>query len=223
MGDVARRAPEPGGRARPGRRLDDLDAIDVAILRRLQEQGRIPNVRIARELGISEPTVRKRIERMIGDGIIKVVAVLDPRKTGYATDVVIGMRVEPGRALEVGRALSARDEVVYLGYVTGRYDLIVEMLFRDDEALFGFLAGELSSLNGVISTETYHVLRTEKINYDWKLPAEFGSPAGDPGGRAPSRGGRGPGARRRPGRRPPTGSGRDARAAAPPRPARGST
>lgn len=88
---------------------------------------------------VSEPTVRKRIDRLFRDEVIKVAAVLNPGKTGYATDVVIGIRVAPGKLLEVGEELAAFDEVVYLGYVTGQYDIIVEMLFRDDEALFAFL------------------------------------------------------------------------------------
>jgi Lrp/AsnC family transcriptional regulator for asnA, asnC and gidA len=156
------------------RMLDDLDATDIAILRRLQDQGRTPTAQIARRLGLSEPTVRKRIDRMFQDEIIKVVAVLNPRKTGYASDVLVGIRVEPGKIREVGQALSRLDHVVYLGYTTGRYDILVEMLFRDDERLFHFLEEELPSLHGIVSTETSHVLHAEKINYDWKLPAEFG-------------------------------------------------
>jgi Lrp/AsnC family transcriptional regulator for asnA, asnC and gidA len=156
-----------------GRDLDDLDAIDLAIIRMLQEQGRRTNAEIARSQGVSEPTIRKRIDRMFSDGIIKVVAVLNPRKTGYTTDVLIGMRVEPGRLVEVGEALAKREEVVYLGYVTGRHDILVEMLFRDTDALFESLNGDLPQIEGIVSTETYTVLRAGKINYDWKLPSQF--------------------------------------------------
>ncbi len=156
-----------------GRMLDDLDAIDIAIVRLLQEQGRTTNAHIARQLGVSEPTIRKRIDRLVQDEIIKVVAVLNPRKTGYQTDVLVGIRVQPGSLLVVGEALSRVEEVVYLGYTTGRHDILVEMLFRDDDALFEFLNGRLPSLGPIVSTETYHVLRTGKINYDWKLPIEF--------------------------------------------------
>ena len=158
-----------------GRVLDDLDAIDLAIVRLLQDQGRTTNAHIARTLGVSEPTVRKRIDRLMADEIIKVVAVLNPRKTGYATDVLVGISVEPGSLLTVGEALSRCEEVVYLGYTTGRHDILVEMLFRDDEALFEFLNSRLPPLGPIIGTETYHVLRTGKINYDWKLPIEFGT------------------------------------------------
>ena len=157
-----------------GRVLDDLDSTDLAIVRLLQDQGRTTNAHIARVLGVSEPTVRKRIDRLTQDEIIKVVAVLNPGKTGYRTDVLIGISVAPGNLLAVGEALSRREEVVYLGYTTGRHDILVEMLFRDDEALFAFLDQQLPALGPILSTETYHVLRTGKINYDWKLPIESG-------------------------------------------------
>ncbi len=155
------------------RTLDDIDATDVAILRLLQENGRLPNARIARELGLSEPTVRKRIDRMVQDDIIKVVAVLNPRKTGYSSDVLIGLRTETGRMAEVGEKLAENDRVVYLGYIAGRYDILVEMLFRDDAELFQFLNEEVPHLGGVTSSETSHVLRQGRINYDWKLPADY--------------------------------------------------
>jgi Lrp/AsnC family transcriptional regulator for asnA, asnC and gidA len=160
------------------RMLDDLDEIDIAILRLLEADGRKPTAQIARDLGVSEPTARKRIDRMFHDGIIKVAAILNPRKTGYLTDVLIGIRVRPGKLREVGQALAGRDNIVYLGYTTGRHDILMEGLFRDDEALFKFLEEDLPALEGIASTETAHVLRTEKINYDWKLPAEFGQRSG---------------------------------------------
>lgn len=156
-----------------GPTLDDLDAVDLLLLDALQRDGRQSNVALARELGVSEPTVRKRIERLMREGFLKVVAVLDPRRTPYAVDVVIGIKVRPGAALVVGENLAALDEVVYLGYTTGRFDLLVEALFRTDEDLFAFLAERVAELDGIAATETFHVLRTGKINYDWKLPREF--------------------------------------------------
>lgn len=153
--------------------LDDLDDLDLSLLQALQANGRIPNARIARELGVSEPTVRKRIERLIRDQFLKVVAVINPVRTPYHVDVVIGVRVRAGSVLEVGSALAALDEVVYVGYTTGRFDLIIEVLSRAEEDLFAFLSGRLGALDGIVSTETFQVLRTEKINYDWKLPREL--------------------------------------------------
>jgi Lrp/AsnC family transcriptional regulator, regulator for asnA, asnC and gidA len=164
--------------ARPdSRTLSDLNGTDIAILRLLEDDGRMPTAQIARSLGISEPTVRKRMERLFEDDIIKVVAVFNPRKTGYATDVLIMIRVAPGYLQRVGQALAELEHIVYLGYTTGSHDIIVEALFADDAALFQFLEQELPTLEGVVATETAHVLKTEKINYDWKLPADFGTSA----------------------------------------------
>lgn len=153
--------------------LDDLDDLDLSLLRALQANGRVPNTRIARQLGVSEPTVRKRIERLMRDQFLRVVAVINPVRTPYRVDVVIGVKVRAGSVLEAGSALAAMDEIVYVGYTAGRYDLIIEVLCRTDDDLLGFLAQRLGKLDGIVSSETFHVLRTEKINYDWKLPREF--------------------------------------------------
>jgi Lrp/AsnC family transcriptional regulator, regulator for asnA, asnC and gidA len=159
--------------ASPTRTINDLDRADIAILRLLEQDGRIPTAQMARTLGISEPTVRKRMERLFADDIIKVVAVYNPRKTSYAADALIMIRVMPGHLQAVGKALASHEAVVYLGYTTGRSDIVVEALFENDEALFRFLDEELPTFGGIVSTETAHVLRTEKINYDWKLPSSF--------------------------------------------------
>lgn len=153
--------------------LDDLDDLDAAIVVALQEDGRQSNARIARRLGVSEPTVRKRIERLIRDGFIKVTATIDPRRTPYAVDVIIAIKTRPGSALAIARELAGLEETVYVGYTTGRYDLIVEVLLRTDEDLLAFLTERLPTYDGILSTETFHVVHTGKINYDWKLPAEF--------------------------------------------------
>lgn len=154
------------------RDLFDLDEIDLQAIRYLQEDGRLSNSEIARRIGVSEPTVRKRIERLIQDGIIKVVAVLNPRRAGYAAGALVGIRTYPGQAQEVGEQLAQLNEVIYLGYITGRFDLLIEVLLHDEDEMFAFLTRRLRDFPGIAAVETFHVLRGEKINYDWKLPAE---------------------------------------------------
>lgn len=155
-----------------GRTLSDLDDCDLQIVRLLQENGRRSNSAIARGIGVSEPTVRKRIDRLIQDRIIKVAAVFDPRRTGYSTNALIGIRTHVGRVQEVGERLAQFNDVVYVGYITGRYDLLIEVMLKDDDQVFDFLTRRLRDYPGIATTETFHVLRTAKINYDWKLPDE---------------------------------------------------
>src|SRR5712692_7726192 len=75
-----------------GRTLQDLDAVDLCIIALLQENGRYSNIEMARIIGCSEPTVRKRMEKLVTDGILKVTAVLNPRKTGKVNVQVVNVR-----------------------------------------------------------------------------------------------------------------------------------
>ena len=150
----------------------DLDALDRRIIDQLQDDGRRSNVAIARALGVTEATIRNRIDRLISNGFIRIAAVIDPRKTPYLTDAMIWIRLERGLAREAGEHLASLPNVVYVAYTAGRYDMLIEALFESDDQLFEFLHGTLSKVRGVLQSETYHVLHTVKINYDWKLPLD---------------------------------------------------
>jgi Lrp/AsnC family transcriptional regulator, regulator for asnA, asnC and gidA len=156
----------------------DLDTLDRRIIDQLQDDGRRSNVAIARALGVTEATIRNRIDRLISNGFIRIAAVIDPRKTPYLTDAMIWIRLERGRAREAGEHLAALANVVYVAYTAGRYDMLIEALFESDDQLFEFLHGTLAKVPGVLESETYHVLHTVKINYDWKLPLDQLDPVG---------------------------------------------
>jgi Lrp/AsnC family transcriptional regulator for asnA, asnC and gidA len=185
----------------------DLDVLDRRIIDQLQEDGRRSNVAIARVLGVTETTIRHRIDRLIAKGFIRIAAVIDPRKTPYLTDAMIWIRLERGHAREAGEHLAALPNVVYVAYTAGRYDMLIEALFESDEQLFEFLTGTLAKIPGVLQNETYHVLQTVKINYDWKLPLDHGDAASGVRRNGRPRARRGPvptpprAAARRPGRR----------------------
>lgn len=152
----------------------DLDALDRQIIDQLQEDGRRSNVGMARALGVTETTIRHRIDRLIANGFIRIAAVIDPRKTPYLTDAMIWIGLDREKAREAGRQLAALPNVVYVAYTAGRYDMLIEALFESDDQLFEFLTTTLSKVPGVLQSETYHVLNTVKINYDWKLPLDHG-------------------------------------------------
>lgn len=154
------------------RTLADLDEHDRSIIRLLQEDGRVSNAAIARTIGTSEPTVRKRIERLVADQIIKVTAVVNPANSGYNVDILMGIRAEPGKALHVGGQLGKFEQVLYLGYTTGRFDIIANMLFRGDDELFAFFSDTISKISGIVSTESFSVMRAERVDFDWKFPTE---------------------------------------------------
>jgi Lrp/AsnC family transcriptional regulator for asnA, asnC and gidA len=162
------KAPGRAGSAPVARTLADLDDLDRAILKFLQADGRTTNALMSRSLGVSEPTIRNRINRLCGGGLVKVTAVINPRTNGFACDVLIGLECEQTAREPISTRLHAFDEVVYLGHVTGRYDLLVEMLFTDDAALFMFLNTELTQIAGITRVEILHVMKADRLDFDWR-------------------------------------------------------
>lgn len=155
-----------------GTRPDHPDALDRKILALLQDDGRMPNARIARATGVSVPTVRKRIERMVESGVVQIVGLLEPAATGYPISVMVGVNVAAGELREVGRAFAALARVCWVGYCTGRYNLLVEAVFRGSDELLEFLSGPLAPGGSIIATEVFTILGNEKFNYMWEIPED---------------------------------------------------
>jgi Lrp/AsnC family transcriptional regulator for asnA, asnC and gidA len=149
-----------------------MDELDRRIIAFLQLDGRASNVEIARALGIAEATVRKRIERLLGEGVIRIVAIPSVDKLGLEVETVILLKVEPAQALRIGEQLAAMKEVRAVRYTTGEYDLIVEAVFPSNEDLLHFLTNRLASIPGIRATATSYVLKSIKQSCDWILPRE---------------------------------------------------
>jgi Lrp/AsnC family transcriptional regulator for asnA, asnC and gidA len=149
----------------------ELDDVDRLIIRLLQDDGRRSNADMARVVGTSEQTVRNRIDKLVGNGVIDVMAILNPRAVGYAKDAIICLRVKQGHLVEVSDKLAMMDCVAYVGVLTGSFDIMIETMLRDDEHLLQFITEELQQLEGIESSETWTVLRTKKFNYAWESEA----------------------------------------------------
>ena len=144
-----------------------LDALDKAILKALQLDGRRPYAQIGRELGVPEATVRQRADRLIERGVVQVVGVTDPLAMGFGQPAFIGLRVDAGRAEEVADGVAAIEEVTYVVITAGRFDVICEVVCGDNEHLLRVLAESFGKIAGIRSTETMVELRFVKESYRW--------------------------------------------------------
>ncbi len=151
-----------------------LDDVDREILRLLGDDGRRPYAEMSRAVGVSEATVRKRLDHMVKAGVVRIIAVLNAAATGYPVDAIVGLRVRPDRLRSVGRELAALEEVAYVGYVTGSYDLVLEIITRSSRHLLAFLSDGLANIDGILSADTFEVLHTEKFSYMRDLPVGEG-------------------------------------------------
>jgi Lrp/AsnC family transcriptional regulator for asnA, asnC and gidA len=146
----------------------ELDDVDRRIMKLLRHDGRLSYAHIARTVGLSEPTVRKRIDRLVHAGAIINAARINPAPIGFPIDAMIGIKVVRGRVTEVGRRLAQMENVAYVAYVAGGFDIIIEAFLPHTEGLFKFLNEDLDRIDGIASTETWNVLRTEKFFYNWE-------------------------------------------------------
>jgi Lrp/AsnC family transcriptional regulator, regulator for asnA, asnC and gidA len=146
----------------------ELDDVDRHIMKLLRHDGRLSYAHIARTVGLSEPTVRKRIDRLVHAGAIINAARINPAPIGFPIDAMIGIKVVRGRVKEVGRELARMENVAYVAYVAGSFDIIIEAFLPHTEGLFKFLNEDLDCIDGIATTETWNVLRTEKFFYNWE-------------------------------------------------------
>ena len=146
----------------------ELDDVDRRIMKLLRHDARLSYAHVARTVGLSEPTVRKRIDRLVRAGAIINAARINPAPIGFPIDAMIGISVVRGRVREVGRKLAEMENVAYVAYVAGNFDIIIEAFLPHTEGLFKFLNEDLEKIDGIASTQTWNVLRTEKSFYNWE-------------------------------------------------------
>jgi len=148
-----------------------LDAIDFTIIRILQEDGRAPFTAIAKQLGISEGAVRNRVGQLIESKVLRIIGVADPMALGYDAYAMIGLKLEPGhdpqKAAHYFRDL---DEVTYVLFVAGRYDLLVEVICETHEQLALFLREHCYSRKDLASVEPMVGLAMYKNMLKWGQP-----------------------------------------------------
>ncbi len=142
-----------------------MDFIDQEIIHQLQKYGRMPFTDIAKELGVSEGTIRNRVARLQEDKVIYIVAMVDPAQVGFDAPAMIGVSVDPPQIESIAETISNFEEVSYLIMVSGEFDLFVEVLCRDRDHLATFLNQKLRRVPGIVGTKTFMTLKTYKMAY----------------------------------------------------------
>jgi Lrp/AsnC family transcriptional regulator for asnA, asnC and gidA len=146
-----------------------LDVTERRMVELLQRDGRLTVADLARTLGVTRVTARRKLKRLLADGIVRVVATVDPFDVGYETPVIIGLKVERGKLDEVAERLSSLPQVRYIGASTGRVDLIIEVVTRTNQDLAEFLLSELAEIDGITDSETNLIVRIYKQSWDWGI------------------------------------------------------
>ncbi len=159
------------------RRSSDIaspyDRLNTSIIAMLQQDGRMPFAEIAQALDVSEGTIRNRVNGMKQAGMLRIVAIADPVAVEYSTDAMLGINVAPGfTPQQVAERLSALPDVVYILWVSGRYDLLAEVVSDDPEGFLHFMETELHSQSDIAGVEIMTGLKNFKnqflLKQNWK-------------------------------------------------------
>ena len=148
----------------------ELDAVDTAVIRALQTDGRVPYSKLGPMVGLSQAAVRLRVQRLIDRGVMQVVAVTDPTMLGLGLQAMVGVRVE-GDPRVVADAIAESESVDYVVVTAGRYDVLVEVVAPDAAHLLDLVTDSIRHVPGVVSTEILTYLKLVKQTYAWGVPS----------------------------------------------------
>ncbi|RSX52080.1 Lrp/AsnC family transcriptional regulator [Bifidobacterium callimiconis] len=143
-----------------------LDAINKRIVALLQEDGRRSYVSIGKEIGLSEAAVRLRVQKMLDDGVMQIVAVTNPMEMGFRRQAMVGITVD-GDIEYVAQKLKDIRQIDYIIITAGRFDILAEVFAEDDESMLELVNRQIRKIDGIDRTELFTYMRLESQRYDW--------------------------------------------------------
>ena len=132
-----------------------MDPLDSQIIEILKKDGRASNAGIARDVKVSEGTVRRRLKRLVDDGFIQVMAIPDAQKMGLNSRALVGLQVAPDQVDAAAAALEQLPEVTWGTMTSGQFDIFAWAALPSPEELGSFLRQQVGSIPGVRRTETF--------------------------------------------------------------------
>jgi DNA-binding Lrp family transcriptional regulator len=145
---------------------NSLDEIDLAILTRLQDDGRTTNVDLARDVGLTAPPCLRRVRQLEEDGYITGYhAQLHPARMGYTIMVfaMVSLKSQAEAALQQFEAhVQQLEEVRECHMLNGEIDFILKIVARDLQSFQEFLTSKLTAAPNVASVKTSLTIRSAK-------------------------------------------------------------
>ena len=153
-------------------RRKSIDPTDCRMIELLQKDGRISNTEIAKAIGISEATVRSRLQRLISEEYIQIVAVSNPLKLGYEVVGTIRIHVDIKKMDKIVRELKAIKALWHIVQSTSGTGIDTEFVLKNLDELNRLIFDRINRIDGVLRTETTLFLNYVKREYDWGTALE---------------------------------------------------
>lgn len=147
-----------------------IDDTNKAIIRQLKD-GRKAYSAIAEELGITENTVRSRVNKLIEDGTLSISGLVNLQEMPGLQVAMMGIKVKTLDLERKARELTALRGVISCAVVTGRYDLILQLEISEEEglSLLDFFKYELVKVSEISEVETFIVYQSHNLHVPFLL------------------------------------------------------
>jgi len=142
-----------------------IDESSIAIIKHLRD-GRRSFKEIADDLGLSENTVRSRVNKLKEKGVMEITGLMDPSSIPGHRVVITGLKLKNTDVLTVGERLSKVKGVVSTCIVTGSYDIMLVVLLNGEYDLLQYYTGQLAKFDEIQSAETFVVFK----GFNLKVP-----------------------------------------------------
>ena len=144
----------------------NFDTLDNKIISLLTEKGRMPIGEMSKRLKVTAPTIRNRIKNLEENGIFKVSGLIDPSKHREMITALVAMSIQShGKLDKILDKIAQLPNVVWAGVVTGRHDIIAEVICKEGKGeLYRFTTETILKIGNVIRSETFIIM---KSRHNW--------------------------------------------------------
>jgi Lrp/AsnC family transcriptional regulator for asnA, asnC and gidA len=145
----------------------ELDDLDMQILSQLQEDGRKSFKDISDAINTPVSTIRSRYARLIDSKTLQIIGRVVPDRVGFNVFASILIEVRPSNRLkEVIEKIQHLPEVSYLALISGHYDILLDVMCRDNDHLMDLMENNILNIEGVNHTE----MQTHLKVIGWRQP-----------------------------------------------------
>ncbi len=163
----------------------ELDDIDRRLVAALERDGRAAYSELADLVGLTAGGVRKRVMRLVEDGVVRIVGITDPLKLGFEAMALLAVSVS-GDPYAIADEVSAIPNVAYVVIGGGACDLLVEVYAEDTREISRVINAQVRAVPGVreLSVFTYYDIHTHRFTWAEQLLPQSGRPRPGTAGRA---------------------------------------
>ena len=140
-----------------------VDSLDVQLIELLGQDANIRSAKLAKQLGVSSSTIRRRVRHLIKGKAVKIVAIPTPEAINLPLRVIVAFQVAQDKIGSIFKQIfNSYENVRFMAATSGRFDLMAIMWFESTNALYDYIGQKVSRIEGIKSTETFICLHVER-------------------------------------------------------------